>query len=256
VSEPVVADSQTLEERFFQQMMDLFIGPEIRCRKSKGTVGEDFSLRAAQILFYVDGRAAEVRLNSEVEVEGEARLRLSCSFEPGEAIPVEDIEGITLSLPESVDPNCGHATFVRLGRSRWALAFDFRYNKALANQHLDLAEEFYATAALAREQGHTSACIDNLFSACELTVKAMLLGIRPAEIDRRTSHRAIGIGVNRFANAGMVSVDHSSAFNRLTGLRRNARYLDNDRKVDSQLIDELLSTVAEMVRDARARSTS
>jgi hypothetical protein len=50
-------------------MMDLFFNPEIIRRKKQNLLPENFTLLAAQAIFFPDGRPHIVRLNEEVSVE-------------------------------------------------------------------------------------------------------------------------------------------------------------------------------------------
>ena len=58
----------------------------------------------------------------------------------------------------------------------WHISFDFRYDRELAAKHFSLAREFLDSAGESLDKLRLSPFVDNLFSACELSAKAKLLG--------------------------------------------------------------------------------
>ncbi|MFZ5619556.1 MAG: hypothetical protein ACOY5W_00860 [Pseudomonadota bacterium] len=178
-------------QRVFDQFMDLFVVPEIRSRQEKGEAERPYELRAAQIVFYPDGRKPSVRLNSEVVAVGEARLKSGISKKAGEPIYASEIDGFdNIKLADDDCPDCGHATLIRFSPT-WSIAFDFRYNKALSRRHLDTAWEFYDSAAGAAERRQWSAFVDTLFSAVELAAKALLISMPDPTLRERATHKAV-----------------------------------------------------------------
>lgn len=156
--------------RALQQFMDIYVLPEIGRRQELGLLDKPLNLRAAQIIFFPDRRTPEVRINSEVKAIGEVKLKDGVTKKPGEAVFESEREGLgKINLTDEDDPDCGHATMVKLG--------DFRYNKGLSREHIGRAEEFYAAAKFSLDKGNIAACFDNLYSAAELAAKAFLLTI-------------------------------------------------------------------------------
>lgn len=51
----------------FQQIIDLWINPEIGRRKESSRISEDFKLEKAQVIFSLDRGWNKVRLNEEVK---------------------------------------------------------------------------------------------------------------------------------------------------------------------------------------------
>ena len=234
-------------QRFFQQMMDIFIVPAIEERQASGDISRPFPLRSAQVIFFPDGRKPEVRLNEEIKAIGQVKMRAGVSKNAGDPISEQEIEGLqSLSLPEKEFPDCGHATFVRFGES-WISAFDFRYNKVMSRQHLNTAIQFLMAAEYASEQEHWSAFIDNLFSAAELTARATLLMMPDKRFREKASHKAIQIRYNNFADLGNVAPEHIAAFNKLYGMRDKVRYLKQPFTVSSDEVSTLISAVKEMI---------
>jgi hypothetical protein len=234
-------------QRFFQVMMEIFIGPAVELRQASGALPKPVILRAAQVIFYPDGRKPEVRINDEVRAIGEVKMREGIYKNSGDPIFEHEIQGLEgLSLPEKEFPGCGHATFVRFGDS-WISAFDFRYNKDMSRQHLDAAAHFLETAEYARHKGHRSSFLDNLFTAAELTARATLLIMPDKKFREKSSHKAIHMRYNNFADLGNVAPEHIHAFNKLYGMRDKARYLKKPFKVSEDEAATLVAAVTEMI---------
>jgi uncharacterized protein (UPF0332 family) len=238
-------------QRFFQQMMDIFIVPAIEERQASAVLPRPLVLRSAQVIFFPDGRKPEVRINDEVRAIGQVKMREGVSKNAGDPISEHEMQGLEgLSLPAKEFPGCGHATFVKFGES-WITAFDFRYNKDMSRQHLDTATQFLAAAEYASQQEHWSSFVDNLFSAVELTAKATLLLMPDKRFREKASHKAIQLRYNRFADLGNVDPEHITAFNKLYGMRDKARYLKQPFKISCDEASTLTLAVKEMIEWGR-----
>jgi uncharacterized protein (UPF0332 family) len=236
----------------FQQLMDIFITPEVKRRQDAGELPKPLNLIAAQIMFYPDGRKSKVRINSEVRALGKVKLKPEISKKVGEPIYEHEIEGLgAINLPEEDDPDCGHATLLRIGNS-WTMAFDFRYNKALSKKHIEAAQQFYDSAQFSFEQKNWSPFIDNLFSASELLAKAILLSIPDPKFRKKATHQAIQLRYNRFADLGNVKVEYKKTLNKLSGLRDKARYLKEDFSITEEQAKTYLDTIRNMIEDAKS----
>src|SRR3990172_12266630 len=134
-------DEEALQHTF-AHAMKLWFEPQIQRRQEPGTAPEPYTLHAAQVILYADGRPRQVRLNEEVLP---MKLVDGLSKVPGEPIHVIEMEEVQeIRLPPFADADCGHFTVIRLGDC-WYGAFDFRYNKGKASELLEAAEEFLAT---------------------------------------------------------------------------------------------------------------
>lgn len=239
--------------RVFEQFMDLYVAPEIRRRQQAGELDKSFSLRAAQIIFFPDGRKPQVRINSEVKAIGKVKLRPRISKKAGEDIFEHEVEGLkVINLTEEDDPDCGHATLVRMGDS-WVIAFDFRYNKALSAKHIEAAKQFWKSAEFSFKQRNWAPFIDNLFSASELLAKSVLLSMPDPKFRKKATHKAIQMKYNRFADLGNVQPVYRETFNKLSGLRDCARYLKKEAKISVKEARNLLNTIKKMIEDASHR---
>jgi len=237
----------------FAQFMDLFVIPEVKRRQEIGELEKSLDLRAAQIVFFPDGRKPQVRINSEVKAIGKVKLKPRISKKVGDPIREHEVEGLReITLTEEDDPDCAHATLIRISNS-WIIAFDFRYNKALSAKHMETAKQFYESAEFAFNQRNWAPFVDNLFSAAELIAKATLLLMPDSKFRNKAKHGGIQVRYNRFADLGNVKPVYRKTFNRLSGLRPYARYLRRDITISEKEARNLLNAVDEMLRDGFRR---
>jgi hypothetical protein len=249
-----IKEETEIGQRFFQQMMDIFILPAIEEIQSTGSLPRPAQLSAAQVIFFPDGRKPQVRINREVTAIGKVRLLHGVTKHPGDPIHEHELQGLEgISLPEKEFPDCGHATFIRFGDT-WTVAFDFRYNKTLARQHFSVAEQFFRTAEHALSNKHWSAFADNLFSAAELAARANLLLMPDKKFREKATHKAIHHRYNRFADLGNVDPEHVSAFNKLYGIRDKARYLRQPFTMSQAEAKTLLDAVRTMLEWGKQRT--
>jgi hypothetical protein len=242
------SDWKQIYQKALEQFMDIFITPEVVRRQEIGELPKPLNLTAAQIIFFPDGARPEIRINSEVQAIGKIKLKSGINKEPGEPIFENELEGVEeITLTDSDDPDCGHATMLKIN-DRWLLAFDFIYNKARAKRHIAAAEEFITAAEFSKSKNHWIAFVDNLFSAAELLAKATLLAHLPdPKFMEKSSHKAIHSRYNRFANLGNIEPDYAKAFNKLSGIRYRARYLEGEYSFDDNDAQSYLDTIKDMV---------
>ncbi len=246
---------EKFSENLLNQLLDLFVLPELRNRKEAGKLEEPFNLRGAQIIFYSDERKPQIRINSEVKAIAYVKLKSGISKNKGDPIYEHEIEGLDrFQLTNEDDPDCGHATLVKIA-NRWIIAFDFRYNKALAKKQIDTAKQFYESAEFSYKQKNYASCLDNLFSAAELASKTVLLLMPDPKFRKKTTHGGIQLKYNRFADLGNVEPEFREALNKLSGIRVRARY-HGDVPISEEEIQRLLENVKKMITDATERVQS
>ena len=177
------------------------------------------------------------------------KFKPGISRKPGEPIFEHEIDGWQeVNLTKEDDPDCGHATLIRIADS-WMIAFDFRYNKALSKKHIETAKQFYEAAEFSFDHGNWSPFIDNLFSATELIAKCVLLSMPDPKFRKKSSHKAIQIRFNRFASLGNVEAVYRETFNKLSGLRDPARYIKGVMSISEEEAKRLLNIVGSMIED-------
>jgi uncharacterized protein (UPF0332 family) len=238
--------NEAIGQHLLDQLMNLFVYPEIARRQKVGEIEKPLNLRSAQILFFPDGRKPLVRINSEIKAIGKVRLRKPRAMNKGDPVREDEIADLDeINRPEEDYPNCGHATLIRI-RDRWTIAFDFRLNKALAQKHIAVAYEFLRSAEGCRKSKDWHPFYDNLFNAAELSVRAIFLTM----MDETSSHRGVSIRFNRFADLGNVDPEYKKTFNRLYGARDGARYLKGDIPIPEKEAQSILSDVKGLIRRA------
>jgi HEPN domain-containing protein len=232
--------------RLFQQLMDLWIKPEVERRQACGTLARPLPLRAAQILFFPDGRSPAVRINDEVTAKASMKLRDSVAKAAGEPVfasEIESLERIELIDPEHAD--CGHATLVLIGES-WHIAFDFRYHKSVAKEHLVTARQFLDAARFSIDRGAWASAVDNLFSAAELCSKALLVAFHDSDFAKRSSHASVHRRLNNWGKLGNVKPEYVTTFNRLSSWRAAARYPKGPFALSEQQARDCLAAIEDM----------
>lgn len=96
--------------RLFEQVMELWVRPEVTRRMAEGRLAAPFEIRAVQVLFSPGSDPPLVRLNDEVT--GVLTARASRAIDKGDVVVESDIsEMIDLSLLEP-EEDCGHVTML------------------------------------------------------------------------------------------------------------------------------------------------
>jgi hypothetical protein len=240
----VIPSEVTLRHAF-----EIWINPELERRRAAGVIGPDFQLASAQVVLEVD-RPPIVRLNEEIKTIMMAEVTRPV-VEKGERLAAEDIRSLQFHLTED-DPNAAHFTLVNTG-GIWWMSFDFRYNRARILKHLDTAEEFAACADFAVSQGFTRSTVDNLFSAAELTARAVLLSLPDARLlQPKLSHGYVESQFNSFGRLGNVETDFMQAFNRLRDRRSVARYLRSQDIPPVAECTTMLATIRAKIAEIRS----
>src|SRR3989344_2355131 len=120
-------DKET-KQKVFQQVMDIFITPEIERRRKEGSIKDGTIITKMQIVFSLDTGKNEVRLNDEVKAIVKAKANKP--IQKREIVYETDISAIEDIELTDEDLNCGHITLL-LFKDNWTISFDFRYNKEI-----------------------------------------------------------------------------------------------------------------------------
>lgn len=234
-------------KRLFSQIFDVFVTPEVKRRQEAGLIPKPVNLTAAQVIFYPDGRPNEVRINSEVRGQFKATTKVDLTEERiGDPVYAHEIEGLhAFQLLDDDDPDCGHITILRIS-DWWWISFDFIYNKGISANHIEAANQFLENAEHSLNRGHWSAFVDCLFSAAELSAKAVLLGTPDPRLRESKSHGMIHDRINQWAHLGNVAQSQVDVFNRLSQLRASARYSPGSLSIERRRAEEWLQAVREL----------
>ena len=214
------------KQRVFQQIMDIFIIPEIERRRKEEKIEDGTIISKMQIVFSLDKGKNEIRLNEEVKaiVKG----RATRDIQKGEAVyetDIDSIEGVELT---DEDVNCGHITLL-IFKNNWIISFDFRYNKERVRNHIDASKEFYETAMDSLGKSRIRAFYENAFASAELSAISVLLTLPSKEILECRSHKKRLSQFKDWADLGNVKMEFSTILSGLSGLRDSARYLHSDK---------------------------
>jgi uncharacterized protein (UPF0332 family) len=233
----------------FKNAMDLWFGPEIERRQAEGRLPKPVEFLGGQVIFHLDQRGNEIRLNQEVRAT--ASVKLKVSKEAGQPIYAHEIDGWDdLRLPEAEDPNCGHFTVLRL-QDKWYIFFDFRYNKGHARELLDASRQFLSAAEHSLSQGNFRAFVDNLFSSSELAAHAVLVTTTMVNVD--SSHGEVHSRFNQFSRLGNVDASHRDTFNTLASMRVKARYVSGPFFISQETAQKHLAAIKELHGHAELR---
>lgn len=244
-----------LANKVLQQLMDLYIRPAIEARQERGGLPRPVPLRAAQVVFYPDGRPAEVRINDEVRVLARVSMAPKEDRKIGDPVYRSEITSVQeLKLTDQDDPDCGHATILEMNGS-WTLVMDCTYNKATSRKYTDAAKEFLAAARYSFKHGNKRAFVDNLFSASELAAKASLLTYSGPVFRKRISRSMIHNRYNRYAKLGDAPEDAPKVFNKLSSWRHKARYLEGEFSISESEAKRWLQAVNSMIETAQVHNS-
>ena len=200
-------------------MFQIAFAPEIRCRLSVGQLDDNFFLAAAQLIQPEEGERM-IRLNGEVRALG--FVRVTRAVNKGDPLFLSDIGQLVGFDLEEDELDAGHFTLFWNGEG-WFASFDFRAGRAKSTDILRRASEFLDTAQSAADKRHAGACVDTLFSACELVSRARLMLHRNPAAKART-HGQVDRAINKWGRLGNVDEGFLKLFNRMKRARPAARY--------------------------------
>jgi len=245
--------NENTSQNTFNQIMKIFILPEIECRQEKGLIPTPFELHSAQIVFFPDERKRIIRLNEEVEAYVTVSFKPGIEKKKGETIFSNEIERIEeIELTEKDDPDCAHVLLIEI-KNNWYLLFDFRYNKQLAQKYMIRATEFIENAKFDLTKKYWGAFVDNLFSASELLATSILLIMPNPKMRKKTNHHMIKNGFNRYIQNGNLNTKYSDIFNKLSELRHKGRYVSGKFILSEVEANQYLSKMMELKEEISVR---
>jgi len=214
-----------IAQRVFQQVMDLWITPEIEKRKIHKKIPSEFKLRSAQIVFSSERTLIKIRLNNEVKAI--AKCKVNKAKNKGDFVYEEDIENIESIELTDKDPNSAHLTLLLI-KGRWIISFDFRYNKKRILEHIEASKEFLESAKDNLNKNRLRPFFEDSFACAELLAKSILLQLPDKEMLYGKDHIHRIDKFKNWASLGNVSQKHSDILKRLKELRSSARYLSSN----------------------------
>jgi uncharacterized protein (UPF0332 family) len=233
-----------IKQKVFQQVMDIWIIPEIERRKKLGKISGNFVLSKAQVVFsLISGN--RIRINEEVRAIAECRAKKAVN--KGDLIYEQDVDNIENIKLTDDDYNCAHITLLRF-KDNWIVAFDAKYNEK-SREHLLASKEFYESAKDNLEKNRLRPFFENAFASAELSIKSVLLSQQVKKILHNKNHRVIVVKFNEHCKSPEVKTRFNPILSKLNLLRSSARYLSSeDFKKENPR--EILSILDEMIRFA------
>jgi len=245
-------DDPEVANRAFQQVMDIFILPEVERRQEIGDLSKPLVIQKVQLIFFPDDRKAIVRFNDEVDALAKVKLKEGISKEKGDPIYSQEIDRLKdIELTEDDDPDCAHVLIFHIDQ-KWFFSFDFRYNKDISKRYIDRANEFIQGAEFYYIQNHMGPFADNLYSAIELLAHAILMLFRDRVVTESKSHGPLKNRFNHYIHQGNLKHEYAQAFNSLATQRSKGRYLRGEIRITQADAETLLKHVKEMRDDAIA----
>jgi HEPN domain-containing protein len=250
---PIAHDNDDFSKTLFQNIINLYIAPEIERRKEQGKISENFVLVKAQVIFNPDKKENTVRINDEVLTNAYIKLKNGISKEKGDPIFENEVEDIGVMYPaKEEDQDLGHITIVKI-KDYYHMSFDFRYNKRLSSKYIKNAKEFLENAEYDLTTAKWAPFIDNLFSASELAIKSILLTIPDPKFKKKSSHKEIEQKYSIFHKSLRLDPGYQECFTTLSRLRSRARYSDPDFKIAKEDAEKYLEIVKKIITEAEQR---
>lgn len=235
----------------FNNIMSLWILPEIESRKKDGRLSEQFTLNRAQVVFDPDKKERIVRLNDEVLAIAKAKLKAGTKKAYNDPVYESEIGGIiSISLTDRDSPDASHVTFLHF-KNAWIMHMDFRQHKGKAKERYESALQFLKAATLSFENKLERPFIDNLFSAVELLATSQLLCMSESEYVKKQSHPSTNMKYNFYVKIGNAKPEFATVLNKLWSLTDPARYCNSALTFDWKDGEKYLQTAEEMVAHTR-----
>jgi|SRR3989344_694197 len=239
---------EEMKQRVFQQVMDIWVNPEIKARREKGTLPNNFSLRGAQVIFSRN-QPNQIRINEEVKAILTSVAKRD--IKKGEAVYEADIGLIEKVNLTDEDKNCSHITLLLI-HGRWIIAFDSTrlYNNQEVNrarEYFSATIEFYQSAKENLLKNRLRAFYENCYAAIELCTSSILV----ISIDEKniSNHENRKKELKNWVELGKVKKEFSDTLEKLNDLRYSYRYLHSD-DFKRENPDKILIVLDEMIKFA------
>ena len=237
--------SLKIGQKVFQQVMDIYVKPEIDRRRKFKKIDDDFIINKVQVVFSLN-KKNKVRLNNEVKAIIECKINKQIN--KGDLVPEEDIDKIENIKLTDEDINCGHITLL-LFKNNWIVSFDARYNKETIKEHIEASKEFCESAKDNLDKKRLRPFFENAFASAELSAKSVLLTLPDKKILTGRNHKERLDKFQNWANLGNVKIEFSEILSKLSSLRDSARYLFSENYKNENPA-KILKILEEMIKFA------
>lgn len=231
------------KQRFFEQVFNLWVLPEVERRQADGLIPKPYSLLRAQVLFSLSGKPI-VRLNDEVKVIVQARAH--DAVKKGQELRESDLKEVTGFRLEEEESDFGHITIIQF-KGRWIAGFSFQYNTAQSEELLKIGQEFLTSARTDLAAHRCRPAMESAFVAAENIVKARVYLYPDREIRaKRMKHTVIGKKVGHYAGEGsLLNPTFKQTYDFLLRMRDQARY-DSGFKCSEEKVQEILRELSDL----------
>lgn len=232
-------------EKTFQQIMNLWVNPEIKRRQRKGWKGE--SIWAIEIILTPNIKP-KVRLNNQVQII--VRAKAKKDIKKGELVvfntDIDDVEDIQL---KERPKNSGYIILLSF-KDHWTIRFDFRYYMETAKEHIEVAKQYYESAKENLEKNRLRPFFEECWAVAELlsACNFLLLGQKYKE-----NHRKFNDKIRGWSDLGNIKKEFSETLEKLFKLRDSARYVkskdfeEEDTKKIMKILKEMFEFTEKLV---------
>ena len=232
---------EATKQKVFQQVIDIFVNPEIERRKKMSKLPSDFKLEKIQVIF-PPNKKPFVRFNNEVKAI--IKCKVNKSIKKGDLVYDKDIDEIESIELTAKDLNYGHSTLFYF-KGNLVIAFNFIYNKKEIDEHIKASIEFYESAKENLKKKRLRPFFENAFASAELFTKTLILSLAQKEKGRQHEYRKKFL--EDWANLGNVKPEFSTTLSKLSSLRSSARYISSNNH-QKENFEEILATLEEMIK--------
>ena len=224
--------SAQFSQNVVRSMLDNFVAPEL---KKRGLDTDPASIDQYLVELQPGNADAIVRISEE------AHLDLICERD-------EDGPHIVGIRPQeqAVHPDSGWVCYLQVGDG-YALHFDFRKYKPRAQGLLVKAQQFLDVVI--SSEAHLSVALDNLHSAAELTVQALML----LEGNTTQSHQERRAWLKQWTDHENSPKEHADLVADLASKRKTVRYGAETPRLKPGRFKKMCALVQQMIDSSEAR---
>jgi|GEM_PF-1567557 len=259
-----IKDISEVDQATFDNFWKNFVLPDIDRRLQLGELERPIDIKAFQIIFYCDGRAPSVRINTEVKAYLEIPKEDIKGKKNNDRVYQSEIRNIRGIRLHKKDDDFGHATYIKIDEQKYFGCFSFQYNRGTIGRYKNKANEFLLTAEYAYTNKFWSSFIDNLYSAAEIIAKAIIVGLstwknydpaiqiidKKQKIDKikdnNISHDFVKEMLNYFSKFKIIEKEQKDLLNILSNIRADAKYKNSDYQLDVNIANDYLTKAKSM----------
>ena len=230
------------QQRTVNQILSIYLFPEIKRRQNEGLIPKPFSLWAGQIIFRKNKKSL-IRLNKECKMQITIKPKSGVPRKKGSVIRFNQIQSVKKIKMIEGDGNEAHISMVRV-RNIWYLNFDARYDKRRARSLILSSSEFFESAKDNLKEKRWRSFVDSIFLAVESLVKAELILLPHYKSSKK--HNYVKSEYNKWFSLGNTKMQYKNLLNELSGLWNKARYSEGKFIVHHKKAQKFIKTYQSM----------